>query len=342
MNGQSDKQARIDYIDLFRAFGIIVMIMGHIRFGSYFDKWIHAFHMPMFFFVSGWFYKSNYYGSVWEQILKKVRSLLLPYIIFEIGQWLILLPFIPEYRNIIIIKYIFTENTFKVPVESDTFGISPIPGAMWFLTAIFIAEVIYNLLDRFLKGSWESHFVVVVIVAFGMLAPSILPFRLPWALDAAFVGVGFFHIAKITRGTKVEKILNIKLWQAIILAIVFGVLIMLCPKINMRTGNYGWYFSFWLNALGAIVVGWNISRFVDTILDKHVRTIGLWMKGIGKNSIVYLCFNQIVILGVMKLLSMLDVNKILIKFLVLIFTLVILFGFEKLICTTKIKVLVGK
>ena len=54
MNGQSlSKQVRIDYIDLFRAFGIILMIMGHIKFGGNFDKWIHAFHMPTFFFVSG-------------------------------------------------------------------------------------------------------------------------------------------------------------------------------------------------------------------------------------------------------------------------------------------------
>ena len=93
MSDQSlDEKARIDYIDVFRALGIILMIMGHIKFGGYFDKWIHAFHMPMFFFVSGWFF--NRKQNVGRQILKKTRTLLIPYVVFAIGQWLLLLPFI--------------------------------------------------------------------------------------------------------------------------------------------------------------------------------------------------------------------------------------------------------
>lgn len=60
---------RVNYIDMFRAFGILMMIMGHIKFGSLFDKWIHAFHMPMFFFVSGWFFRSN--ENIGEQIKKE-------------------------------------------------------------------------------------------------------------------------------------------------------------------------------------------------------------------------------------------------------------------------------
>ena len=48
---------RIEYIDYYRAIGIVMMVMGHIGFGATFDKFIHAFHMPMFFFVSGFLYK---------------------------------------------------------------------------------------------------------------------------------------------------------------------------------------------------------------------------------------------------------------------------------------------
>ena len=92
MNGQSlSKQVRIDYIDLFRAFGIILMIMGHIKFGGNFDKWIHAFHMPTFFFVSGWFYKLK--KNVGHQIIRKIKTLLLPYIIFELLQWFVVTDF---------------------------------------------------------------------------------------------------------------------------------------------------------------------------------------------------------------------------------------------------------
>ena len=43
---------RLDYIDVFRSLGIIAMVMGHVGFGGKFDHFIHAFHMPMFFFIA--------------------------------------------------------------------------------------------------------------------------------------------------------------------------------------------------------------------------------------------------------------------------------------------------
>lgn len=46
-------------MDVFRGLGILLMVMGHIGFGGAFDKFIHAFHMPMFFFVSGYFYRKK-------------------------------------------------------------------------------------------------------------------------------------------------------------------------------------------------------------------------------------------------------------------------------------------
>lgn len=47
------KQSRAGYIDLLRGFCIILMVMGHVGFGVVFDKWIHAFHVPIWFIISG-------------------------------------------------------------------------------------------------------------------------------------------------------------------------------------------------------------------------------------------------------------------------------------------------
>ena len=336
------KERRVEYIDLFRSFGIILMIMGHIKYGNHFDKWIHAFHMPMFFFVSGWFYRSREDVSVGVQIKKKVNSLLVPYLFFEIVQWLILLIYIPEYRNAQTLLHILTENTYKIPIESGTFGISPIPGAMWFLTAIFFIEAIYIVLNRILECSWKLHIAVVVLTVIGMLATIIFPFRLPWALDAAFVGIGVFHIARMIRKTKAKKVLNLKIWPSLMMGVIFTILIMVSPKINMRTGNYGWYLPFWINALGATVAGWNLSRYLEQFLNRFVPVIDRWLKNIGKNSIVYLCLNQLVILAVTKGLDLIGIEGFIAKVPILLFTIAILFGFGKLIGNTKLKVLIGK
>lgn len=42
---------RIAYIDILRGIGILLMVMGHVGFGSRFSHYIHAFHMPLFFVV---------------------------------------------------------------------------------------------------------------------------------------------------------------------------------------------------------------------------------------------------------------------------------------------------
>ena len=112
----------------------------------------------------------------------------------------------------------------------------------------------------------------------------------------------------------------------------------------MRTGNYGVYLPFWINALGAIIAGWNIARYVEGLLvrGKIGKTVATWLKGIGKNSIVYLCLNQIVILIVMYVFEMAGINGFNAKVPILIITMSILFIIEKLICNTKLKVIIGK
>lgn len=48
------KIERVEYIDIFRGAGIVLMIMGHIGFGNCFDYLILAFHSKCL--VSGGFY----------------------------------------------------------------------------------------------------------------------------------------------------------------------------------------------------------------------------------------------------------------------------------------------
>ena len=49
-NNINSQTERIDYLDIARCIGIILMIMGHIGFSKRFDHFIHAFNMPMFFY----------------------------------------------------------------------------------------------------------------------------------------------------------------------------------------------------------------------------------------------------------------------------------------------------
>lgn len=56
------------------------MVMGHVGFGVLFDKWIHGFHMPIWFFISSCFLDTS--KSMKLYILKKTKTLLVPYLCF--------------------------------------------------------------------------------------------------------------------------------------------------------------------------------------------------------------------------------------------------------------------
>lgn len=73
---------RIHYIDIYKGIGIIAMLIGHIDSLSVgvIGKLIHGWHMPLFFFVSGYMftYKSEVKISVY--VKRKAKALLLPYL----------------------------------------------------------------------------------------------------------------------------------------------------------------------------------------------------------------------------------------------------------------------
>ena len=45
-------------IDIAKAVGIILMVVGHFNgLPLWFEKWIFSFHMPLFFILSGYLFK---------------------------------------------------------------------------------------------------------------------------------------------------------------------------------------------------------------------------------------------------------------------------------------------
>ena len=331
-NLQASKQARVEYIDIFRAFGIILMVMGHIGFGGTFNKWIHAFNMPMFFFVSGWFYKKN---DIILSILigKRIKTLLLPYALIGVAELAISYLLFSSYSGVKpLMSFLFT----------NTDGQSPVPGALWFLTAMFFAELIYISMDRVIKNRILFHTFIVAISIFGMVAVILLPVRLPWGIDAGCVGIGFFHIGHIVKGKRFERVFQLELWKVLLFGIVISISVLLSPFVNMRTAQYSGYPLFWLNALVAIAVGWNLAKYINVFLKKHCEKANKWLLNIGENSIVYLALNQICIIFTSKIADMVSSQGVLAKVIILFLVMVELKILEKVICNTKLKAVIGR
>ncbi len=327
---------RIEYLDIFRSFGIILMIMGHIGYGKNFGHFIHAFHMPMFFFVSGFLYKKNTKElfSLAEYSKKKAKSLLVPYIIFGLFHYCIWLT-THDFSLEPLFHLIFV-NTFDLPIA----------GGLWFLTALFITEILFFVIDKYIQNMPIKILIIVAVALLGNITEVILPVTFPYAIGCSFVGLGLYYIGYIIEQfeRKIESIGNsvieLPLKYNIILSIVTTFFIFMNGYINMRMGYYANIFLFWLNALFSIVVGLNFAKlFYDKIKG---TAISKWLMSIGKNSIIYVCLNEIVLLSLDKILEKMHLSWIFYKLAMLCITLFILLLISEVILKSKLKVVIGK
>ena len=153
---------RLDYLDMVKGLAIILVVLGHIEFISHpLRVWISSFHMPVFFIVSGILirYKNEADQPLLPLIAKKARQILIPYF------WFSLLYFVIDIFNVIFDK--ITPLTFvKDLIGSLTFyGVS----VLWFLPALFIAEVSFLFLQQKLPRFLSIPLIIALAIgAYGL------------------------------------------------------------------------------------------------------------------------------------------------------------------------------
>ena len=81
-----DKNKRIDFVDLTKGVCIILVVMAHI--GGAFEKldyhsMIASFRMPLYFFISGIFFKS--YEGLFGFFIRKINNLIIAFLFFYLS-----------------------------------------------------------------------------------------------------------------------------------------------------------------------------------------------------------------------------------------------------------------
>lgn len=324
---------RFKEVDILKGIGIVLMIMGHQYYGDDFDKWIHAFHMPIFFIISGFLYHSQ--NSIENFLYKKVKTLLIPYLFFAGTHFfLISLKTIISGESVDSL-YSYLYHIFWINTEG-----LPICGAIWFLTALFFVNIFYLLFDRYAKNMILKILCVFFVTIVGICLPA-YGYRLPLALDVAFVGVGLFFAGIILRNMY-DKF---QISNGFKTSLLGGLGIFLCyitininDPVNMRLGIYGNAFLFFFNAILMTIVFYYLICIVSKSNCLFIKELSY----IGKNSIVYLGFNQLVLLFLKKIRVDDSIMKMVIKLISLVICLCILHIISHIITTSKAKKLIGK
>lgn len=69
---------RIQYIDIAKGIAMILIIAGHSVCAGYVQNAIYSFHVPLFFFVSGYFFKKRNFSDL---VARNTKRLLVPYFV---------------------------------------------------------------------------------------------------------------------------------------------------------------------------------------------------------------------------------------------------------------------
>lgn len=275
---------RIEFIDIMKGLGIILVILSHTRALEYHDigMYVSAFFMPMFFMVSGIFFRYED-RSIRDIVMKRCKQLLMPFLI-----WTCLI-YLPLY----LIMYhlgMNIDHTPKQVIEGAFFitynGYYPIGTGMWFLVCFFITSVmcavLYKVMPQYIALS-----IVVVLAVLKIYVIEWLPFEVDLALLANLYYVCGYYIKD-----RIKDIAKIKNWTGFILLIVVYIVLVryngFCDYAGREYGRYSVLFI--LNSYIGIIIlaksSWIISK---------MQIINKLLINIGQNTIPLLICNGLVI-----------------------------------------------
>jgi fucose 4-O-acetylase-like acetyltransferase len=229
---------RVDYIDLAKAVAIILVIVGHCFWhGVILDRLIYAFHMPLFFIISGFFVKELNFK---EGVKKYSKAYLKPY--FLTCAIILFVTLICCYRDGN--NLLETIRTWLVTTMfasgwsggSELFATIPMIGQIWFLVAIFWSCFLYSLLKKY-DLKWRL-IITTLLLLFGSF--SVRYIRLPFSLQAGMGGIFFLCVGDIIREKDlVQWFFNLKIQYKTILSLYCILIAIAIGGVGAVTCSYG-------------------------------------------------------------------------------------------------------
>ena len=286
---------RIESIDIARGIGILLVVLAHNDFGyisQYGHEVIYSFHMPLFFFLSGYFIRTNI--SFFEFFKKRFHTLLKPFL-FTI--------FLIYFMNVSFEKMAFGTALRRIGKSLYGTGVYIDWVQLWFLPNLFVVSLyafLFIVVVGKLNNRWLRLGILLTTLAFAMpFLKSFYPFSvsllgneyelfgLPFSLDLVLLS-GFFFIL----GSEVRQIANESVFGNYFLLAgtgiaVFGLNYFIDSPIDFNTRLYS---SLLINTTEAII-GILFVLALSRQIELHTGWLASLMKYFGRASLIILIFH---------------------------------------------------
>jgi fucose 4-O-acetylase-like acetyltransferase len=237
------KKERINWIDIVKGFGIILVIYAHNF--PYLENYIYSFHMPLFFFLSGLFHPNKLTIKI---VKKRIQQILVPYFIWSFLLFLFWFFIGRKFGD---------SSNLDLSIIKNFIGIFYAQGGheymnwgipMWFLPAIFLNLLLFGFIRK-IKKRFYQILAILLLVSIGFLIPEILEIHIVWSLDVSLVSLFFYGLAFYLKDFFME---DKNQYETVIIFVLFlthlAGAFTIFGKIDMYRSIYGNEFLFLLNA----------------------------------------------------------------------------------------------
>lgn len=273
----SNTRTRIVYGDFIKAFGIILVVLGHINsYNGFLKEWIYSFCMPLFFFASGVIAANRKKEKSFDKksLLSKIKSLLVPYII-----WGLMYSGFSFYK-VLMLGY----GSYYSIKQAGSLS------SLWFLPVMFVSVCIFELFNKADKTQNKNYFLVFLVLLFviAVIMPNTYT-GYPFGFDTALLATSFIIFGYISENFLKEKAKK----NVILIAIIMiGFAITLLWKYNIVEGigyvlmadmNIGNPVIFIVISSAGCWMVYGLARITETI---NVNFINKILSFLGKNTLV--------------------------------------------------------
>lgn len=331
---------RIEWIDLLKGVGIILVLLGHAIFPQYLRIILYSFHMPLFFFLSGITLNVNIEFK--SYMVKRVRGILVPLVFFSIIHITVCDVL---YNAIVGGNMKITQALSNFPGIILQFREGYFSTAFWYLICLFVSEVTLYFICKLSEKI--QRLIILVGLVLTYLYLKYIGILLPWCLEITFVALTFMCMGRYYTNHKEVIDKFTPLYSSIVYAFICISTAIINANnfiggntVNMADSSYGNFSLFFISATSGILMLLSIFKNLD-VSWRSVRYIG-------RNSIIYYCLHEVIFIIPQFVAyhffdSLVNVfgGQLIIGFGYLIFTLPIIY-FVSIFINKKIPFVLGK
>lgn len=196
------RKVRDTNIDILKGIGMLLVIIGHSGCIWPFYPVIYAFHMPLFFLVSGLFFSTKL--SVSGGVKLEINRLLINYVEICVITTLFLFLLGEHYEVFLKSAVIGTtiRNDYNIPL-----------GPVWFLLALLWCRIIYRILAEYIGIKGRSIGITAVVIIILMLKLFVFEdlYKCPLNFLQGIVCMFYYHVGVLLR--QHDGMEKLKLWN---------------------------------------------------------------------------------------------------------------------------------